>query len=161
MTTFDLSALDTPYKEAFAFFEGFRRLGFSADGIFLVLAGPDGFVQVNVALQRQDRYGGKGEVLGTAGYVAASKNEISHVWATLCRAINERRVPLNQLHEAWDNSIAKRSQLELIGVLRDKGIEIPVETRGDRSARSVRAGSVFEGTRGDELVNALAGKGWN
>ena len=153
MTAFDLSALDSPYKEAFAFFEGFRRLGFLAEDIYFVLAGPDGFVQVNVALRHVNEEGTLGEVLGTAGYLAASKDEIAHVWAGLCRAINERRVPLEQLRAAWDDSIAKRNHLELVGVLRAKGIEPP-------GARA-RTDSVFEGTRGDALVNALAGKGWN
>jgi len=118
--TIDYPNLPQPYREAVAFFEAYRKCGFRSDDIFVVVAGTDGRVQLNVALKTQGR-----EVLATAGFLVATREAVIATWVEVASAVSEGRVSQAHLDEAWVGSMAFAQKARLAAVLARKGILLP------------------------------------
>jgi hypothetical protein len=109
----DFYAYPASVKEAWGFFEALRRLGFPSEVLFFSdrIVAPNGTVQLGVVLQ----WNGK-----TAAFYAG---EPCADWAQMIETFNHAPEPV--LQRIWDESFALKHSVDVILVLRGKGIELP------------------------------------
>ena len=114
----DLRALPSAYREALAFFEAFRRCGFSADDLYLGCVNNDGLVQVSLVLRTQGK-----EATAVAGFVQGTCDTIETTWRAIVAAFNAGRYPIDDF---WIGSMAVRELFSFPAVLAGKGIVFPI-----------------------------------
>jgi hypothetical protein len=132
---FDFERLPRPYREAWAFHEAYRRLGFPADVVFISTDGKDGHVQLNVCLCTHGQ-----EVVATAGFLADTIASVRATWTEVATAIADGRVSTAALLRMWTTSMANAQICAMPFVLLKKGIPMPpiaarpVDPRPNRNA---------------------------
>lgn len=109
-----LTDLPLAFKEALAFHNAFRRLGFKSDDIFIVLA--DSALLVSLKVQGV-------EFNVEVGEVELSEEEFPGYWAGVVERFNFG--PLEEVEEIWENSFIKGNFEKTSALIRGKGILAP------------------------------------
>lgn len=112
--------LPKPYRDALAAFNALRCCGFSADDIYFQLNGQHPPYQVVVMLKAQGR-----DFNIVTGFLPGTTDEIERQWAEIASAVNEGRVPQEELDEIWQDWQLRHSATELLVALMNKGIALP------------------------------------
>lgn len=115
-----LAALPQPYREAIAFFQAFRLLGFSADDLYALYAGVDGRVQFGIVLRRDGA-----ECVAIAGFLPDTKAHVVETWTQLATALTNGGITNDELVANWETSMAKAQFLALPTIVIGKGIALP------------------------------------
>jgi hypothetical protein len=122
---------DKPYQEALGTFEGFRKLGFSADDIYLTINGPlkeapfnfqIGMIQVLVTLRTQGKF-----FHMDCGVLNDTPANATKKWSKMATAMNEGRLKPEHLNEVWEKSLAHTEPASFIHALKAKGFIFPKE----------------------------------
>ena len=110
-----------PVVEAtWASFEGFRKLGFLSDDIYVVAdnAGPDVFVQVRQGERQFNfRVGPRGDL---------STEQFFESWKRYAARVNSRDVPDQELERIYDVWLNNLDAVGLMLAMERKGLSIPI-----------------------------------
>lgn len=115
-------------QQALGAFEGFRKLGFSADNIFIIIngpmqlqQGPETCHQILMSLRAQDK-----EFKVDCGIVPdTEKRDIGDLWMDVCEAMNNETIDRDALDKVWQKSLAHRDSASFVAALVRKGFIIP------------------------------------
>lgn len=118
-----LTSYEAPYREAYAIFESFRRLGYPADDIFVgfghvVGFGPD---QLFVQLRSDDLL-----FVAVAGKVAGNRANVLDKWTRFATAVNA--APQHEVRKLWKGTSLGRDEAQfgqLVTALLSKGFTPP------------------------------------
>lgn len=110
----NLRELQTPFKEALACHQGLRRLGFSADDIYVMYS--EGWLYIMLKTQ------GK-EFSIDLGKVNCNEIEFPKIWAEIVEIFNTGPEELAIL--IWENSVMKNNVPLISDLIRKKGIMLP------------------------------------
>ena len=122
---------DQPYQEALGTFEGFRKLGFSAEDIYITINGPlkeapfnfqIGMIQILLTLRTQGK-----QFHMDCGVLNDTPDNAAKKWEKLGTAMNEGRIKSKHLDEVWQKSQAHRDPAGFIVALKNKGFVLPKE----------------------------------
>lgn len=123
---------DRPYQEALGVFEGFRKLGFSADDLFITINGPlkeapfnfqIGMIQILLTLKTQGMF-----FHIDCGVLNDTPQNAAKKWEKLGRAMNEGRLDSDKLDQVWQASQAHQDPTGFIMALKARGFVLPMET---------------------------------
>ena len=120
-------------RVAIGTFEGFRKVGFAADDIFVEAAqnpyvGPEQLM-VFTLLRTQ----GKEFRVDAGAWDKDKVPELERQWVALCEAMNARQVPQDDMDRIWQESPAYQRKVEFVTAILRKGIAIP--SGGDMPAQ--------------------------
>jgi hypothetical protein len=113
--------------ELWAYHEAFRRMGFSADDIFLSfnVIDPAGREVVGVVLMTQ------GMEFAVSARPVEDPKAFIQLWLTFIDSFEKRERDDAELLAIWDNSHAKSSFIPLVTALQAKGIQLPIHNRSN------------------------------
>ena len=119
-------------RQAIGNFEGFRKLGFAPDDLYVILAAspllPESQLMVFMALRLEDR-----EFSIECGPWEKSEDQaFPERWIALCEAWNAGQVSQDDMDRIWHESAAHLRAVEMGMGLIAKGFQIP-EDGGDLS----------------------------
>ena len=115
----DVVTIPPEVKEAWAFTEALRRLGFGADSIFTVIGQNEGD-----PLQILLRQGINNFVINAA-IMSVPPKDCAKAWNSFVDAVNKNVISDSSLVEIYENSTVGQSSSTLVLSLLQKGIQIP------------------------------------
>lgn len=118
----DLFSYHRAYRESLGVFEALRRLGFSSDDIYFMVAGANeqGPKQTVMVLRTQGK-----EFKVITGYLEGSVEEIQDTWVEIATALNDKKIPQEQLDASWRSCMLYLRAAEFVAALVKKGFELP------------------------------------
>lgn len=128
---------DKAYQEALGVFEGFRKLGFVSDDLYITVNGPlrdvpfdfmVGKLQLLLTLRTQGKF-----FHVDCGLVNDTPENAAWKWEKLGRAVNEGRVSQEHLDKIWQASQAHQDPEGFVMSLKAKGFLLPSEMSFARS----------------------------
>ncbi|MDD5008554.1 MAG: hypothetical protein PHC68_09200 [Syntrophorhabdaceae bacterium] len=122
MTLFDYPR---PYRECLAFFEALRRLGFSSDDIYFMVAGAETpKKQLTIVLRTQSK-----EFVIIAGELSEDPDKIRETWIELANKLSSGQIDQEELNSSWRQSAARQHAGMFVASILAKGISIPANAR--------------------------------
>ena len=113
-----------PYQEALGTYEGFRRLGFSADDIYFLANGPfaefDGKTQLCIVLRTQGK-----QYVVNCGRSAEKPDDIETTWRLLATACSTGNIDVDAYKLCWQQSLVHAAPAMLVNDLVLKGFRLP------------------------------------
>jgi hypothetical protein len=125
-------------RAAMGTFEGFRKVNFSAEDIFVELAGNHecgpNELMVFVLLRTQ----GKEFRVGVGRWPAGQEDRLQAEWSALCAAMNSRQVSQADMDRMWQESLPYKDRVGFVTAILDKGIAVPGHEELMASLRSTQ-----------------------
>lgn len=127
MKVLDVDNLPTEIREAWAYFELFRKYGIPAEHIWFI---PDNDNMLKVAIakaediqkrldENQDRVY---DFVVSVGKMSCSQEETVQLWESFADSVVAREISSEILAEMWRNSIVRANLPVIVAALQSKGI---------------------------------------
>lgn len=106
------------FKEAYATFEFFRKLGFPPSSLFIHL-NPDGIFFI--VLQFMDK-----QFAVNIGHLSLTEDELVNKWTEMALRIANGEFDEQELQNAWQNSFVFNNKIDALMAMSSKGIRPPI-----------------------------------
>jgi hypothetical protein len=125
----EVQQLAAPLQSALGFYEAFRRLGFAADDVHLVINGPlrepiehAGKTQIVITLMTQGRV-----FNADCGVIDETPMRVAQAWGAIAMAMKSGDVDVGALERVFKGSVAYTHSVMFLMALKSHGFVLPKE----------------------------------